>query len=309
LAIAGRPHSVGLVLAAATIWGSSFVVIKLGLDAAPPATSAWLRFAIAAAASTAVAPLVGGLRPAVLKHPLVLAISAVNAVGFLFQYLGLAETNSAVAALLANMGVVVVALLAVRWLGERPTAMLLIAVGCAFAGGTLLATRGDPAALSTPGFRGALLVAVASFVWSLFVVLGKVALDRKVATEAELSWAVLVLSALFLAPAALSLEGAPDLAALPAGAWGAALYTGVVCSSLSFVLYLRGLSRLSATATAVLTVGEILVAFALTAVVFGYVVSGVEAVGAGLVLGAISLASLSRPAARPAPPPPPAGVP
>jgi drug/metabolite transporter (DMT)-like permease len=296
VAQARRFTSASYVLVAAAVWGSSFVVIKLGLEAAPPVTSAWLRFAIAGAVSTAGAAAFGGLRLSLLKHPLILGIAAVNAAGYLLQYIGLVDTNSAVAALLANIGVVVVAVLAVRWLGERVTAGLLAAVGMAFAGGTLIATRGDLATLAAPEFRGALFVAGASFVWSLFVVLGKVALNRQVGTAAEISWAVLALSAVMLFPPALLLEGLPQLGSYPAEAWWAALYTGVVCSSLSYVIYMRGLGGLTATATAVLTLGEILVAFAMTAVVFNYVVTGWEAVGAGLVVAGIVFASVSSPA-------------
>jgi len=297
------------VLTAAAIWGSSFVAIKLGLDAAPPATSAWLRFLVAGVVSTAGVAVLGRLRLPLLKEPIILAIAAVNAGGFLLQYIGLADTNSAVAALLANIGVVVVAILAVRWLGERMTAGLLAAVGLAFLGGTLLATRGDLATLATPGFRGALFVAAASFVWSLFVVLGKLAMARGVATESEISWAVLALSAVMLLPPAVAIDGVPALASLPAEAWWAALYNGVLCSSVAYVIYMRGLRELSATATAVLTVAEILVAFALTAAVFGYVVAGMEAVGAALVVAAILIASLASPQGEGAAPPVSGGEP
>lgn len=286
-----RLEGVSYVLAAAAIWGSSFVAIKLGLEGAPPVTSSLLRFAVAAAASTVVLRALGPLRASVLKDPLVIAISLANAVGFVFQYLGIAGTNSAVAALLANIGVVVVALLSSVVLRERLSARTALAVTLAFAGGSILATRGDLSTLGGAEFRAAVLISIASVIWSVYVVLNKVALDRARHTEAEIAWAIFALTTLITLPFALALEGVPRLA-YPAVAWGAILYTGVVCSSLSYVIYMKGLKRLTATATAVLTVAEILVAFALTAVVFGYVVTGVAALGAALVVVGIVLASL-----------------
>jgi len=288
---------------AAAIWGSSFVAIKLGLEGAPPVASVFLRFAIAAAASTAILRAFGPLRAAVLRHPLVLALALANSIGFVFQYLGLAETNSAVAALLANIGVVVVALLSVQLLGERISGKLAVAVALTFVGGSVLATRGDLSVLSTPEFRGAVLIAVASVIWSVFVVLNKLALRRGVGSEAEITWAVLALSALMLLPAVVLMEGFPTLS-YPPVAWASILYTGVVCSSLSYLVYMVGLKGLSATVTAVVTVLEVIVAFALTAVIFGIIVTGIAAVGAALVLGGILLAGAaqesagSRPEAR-----------
>jgi drug/metabolite transporter (DMT)-like permease len=296
---------------AAVIWGSSFVAVKLGLEGAPPVAALFLRFAIAAAASTIVLRALGPLRVAVMRHPLVLALGLTNAVGFVFQYLGLAETNSAVAALLANIGVVVVALLSVKLLGERISGKLAAAVGLTFVGGSILATRGDLAALATPEFRGALLIAMASVIWSVFVVLNKLALRRGVGSEAEITWAVFVLSAVMLLPAVVLMEGLPSLS-YSAVAWGSIVYAGVVCSSFSFLIYMVGLKGLSATVTAVVTVIEVIVAFVLTAVVFGILVTGVAAVGAALALIGIVLAGVAEESFRttdearatPAPPSP-----
>jgi drug/metabolite transporter (DMT)-like permease len=295
-----RARHTAFILMAATVWGSSFIAIKLGLAGAPPVTSVLLRFAIAAAASTVILRAIAPLRLSVLKDPYVVAISLANAGGFALQYLGLADTNSAVAALLANVGVVVVAVLAATWLHERISGPVAVAVALTLVGGTLLATRGDYSQLGTPEFRAAVLIASASVIWSLFVVMNKAALDRGRASEAELTWGVLLLSVVWLVPATLLVEGVPTFA-YPPVVWWVALYTGVVCSSLSYVIYMVGLKGLGATVTSVITVAEILVAFVLTAIVFGYVVSGVAAVGAGLVLGGIALAGLQRPRPEPVP--------
>jgi DME family drug/metabolite transporter len=206
---------------------------------------------------------------------------------------GLADTNSAVAALLANLGVVVVAGLSPKVLGEKVTSRVAVAVALTFVGGTLLATRGDLATLSSPEFRAAAAIAVGSMIWSVFVVLNKLALDRGVGTDAELSWGVLVLTAVWLVPAVFLIDGQPRIID-PALAWGTAFYTGVLCSSVSYVIYMAGLRRLGATVAAVVTVAEIVVAFVLTVVVYGSVLSGVAAAGALLVVAGIVLAGLQQ---------------
>ncbi len=279
-----------LVLSAAAIWGSSFVVIKLGLEGAPPVTSTFLRFALAGLASGLVLRRLGRLRWGVLRDPLVLGLSVANAVGFVLQYLGLAGTNSAVAALLANLGVVVVAALSAVYLHEKVRAVTAAAVVLAFAGGSLLATRGDLSNVGGTEFQAAVLIAVASVIWSVYVVLNKVTLERTRHSEEEIAWAVLALTALWTLPAALLAEGAPSLNYTPQ-TWASILYAALACSSLSYVVYMKGLRRLSATAAAVLTVSEVLVAFVLTALVYGYVVQGAAALGAVMVLVGIVLAS------------------
>ncbi len=279
-----------LVLSAAAIWGSSFVVIKLGLEGAPPVTSSLLRFAVAGLASGLVLRRAGPLGTAVLRDPLVVVLAFANAVGFVLQYLGLAQTNSAVAALLANLGVVVVAALSALYLHEKIRAPTAAAVALAFAGGSLLATRGDLSNIGGTEFRAAVMIAVASVIWSVYVVLNKLTLERTRHSEEAIAWAVLALTALMTLPAALAMEGPPSLAYSPE-TWASILYAALACSSLSYVLYMKGLRRLSATGAAVLTVSEVLVAFVLTALVYGYVVQGAAAVGAAMVLVGIVLAS------------------
>lgn len=298
-----------LVLSAAAIWGSSFVVIKVGLEGAPPVTSAFLRFAVAGLASGLILRRLGPVPMAVLKDPLVLALAGANAVGFVLQYLGLAHTNSAVAALLANTGVVVVAALSSVYLHERIRGPTAAAVVLAFAGGSLLATRGDLSTVGGMEFQGAILIAVASVLWSVYVVLNKITLERTAHSEEEIAWAVLALTALLTLPAAIAMEGVPSLN-YSWQAWASIVYAALACSSLSYVIYMKGLRRLSATAAAVLTVSEVLVAFILTAVVYGLVVQGAAALGAGLVLVGIVLASRwGQPSGLPPATPPKAGGP
>jgi drug/metabolite transporter (DMT)-like permease len=294
-----RLRATVLVLGAAALWGSSFVVIKLGLEGAPPVTLSLLRFAVAAVVSLGVLRLAGPLKLRAIKDPLVVAIGLTNAAGFVFQYMGLADTNSAAASLLANLGVVVVAALSALYLHEKISSKVAAAVILTFAGGSLLATRGDLSTLGSGEFRGAVLIGIGSVIWSLFVVLNKVALERRVHTESEITWATLAITAAATLPVAVALEGVPTLA-YSAVAWGAILYTAILCSSVAYVIYMVGLRELPATSTAILTVAEVLVAFVLTAIVFGTVLTGVAALGAGLVLVGILLASrLNRHEPRP----------
>ena len=275
------------------MWGSSFVVIKVGLEAAPaapPVTLSMLRFVVATVVSLVIVRAAGKLRFAALKDPLVIGIGFTNAVGFIFQYLGLATTNSAVAAVLANIGVVVVAALSALYLHEKISRRTAVAVIFTFAGGSLLATGGDLSNVGGAEFAGALLIGLGSVVWSVFVVMNKVALERGPHTESEITWATLAITVAATLPVAFALEGLPTLA-YSALTWGAVLYTGIFCSSIAYVIYMMGLKELPATSTAILIVAEVLVAFALTAIVFGTVLTGVAAIGAALVLGGIALAT------------------
>ncbi len=293
-----RLRGVILVLVAAAIWGSSFVVIKVGLSdpggglpPAPPVTSSLLRFLVAVGASAVILRAYGPLRLRALRDPLVVAIGLANAAGYALQYMGLVQTNPAVASLLANIGVVVTVALSAAVLNERIRLSTAFAVTLAFAGGSVLATRGDLTSLGTPAFASAMMIVVASVFWSVYVVLNKLSLERGPHSEAELAFSIFVLTAALTAPVAIALEGMPTLQ-YSAAAWGSIFYNGVLCSSVAFVVYMAGLRRLTASATAVLTVAEILVAFVLTVIVFAEGLTGISAVGAALVVGGILLTAL-----------------
>ena len=148
-----------LALAVVAVWGTNFVVIRLGLDALPPLLFAALRFTLAAL------PLVFFIkRPAVPWRDLVLygLFIGVGQFGLLFIAIdGLIAPG--LASLVVQVQVVFTIGLAMRGTGERLTAVQYAALALAVAGvGIILAHTGGT---TTP--LGVALVIGAAFGWSL----------------------------------------------------------------------------------------------------------------------------------------------
>lgn len=288
----GRKGAVIATLAAGLLWGSSFIVVKIGLSDLNPYWFVFLRFSTAALVALAAAFLAGRGRETLrlLRHPLVVWLGVTNAAGFVLQFNGQRLTTAGKAALLVNANTIFVAVASWFVLRERlgPAKTLGIAVGMA---GVFLVTTGGRAALfGGPAAAGDLLVLGAAVVWTAFVLLDKRLVAAHNVDIRALSAAMLVITAAasFL-PALLFAPGSlPDLGW---GLWPVA-YTAVLCTVIPFALWTWGLRSISATASSVILLVEVVFAMTLAALILGERLSA-GALWGGLLIGvAVLLASL-----------------
>jgi DME family drug/metabolite transporter len=278
----GTTAAVAATVLAAVLWGTSFNVNDAGLAYLGPSTFVLLRFALAAVATLAVAALLGRLDASPLRSPWFWLLAAFNALGFFLQYVGQTMTTPARTALFVNTSAFAVALLdrvlyKVR-VGPRRLAAIALGVG----GAAILITGGDPRSLEGGRLLGDLVVLSAGVAWSVFFVM-----NRKAVTQADplnvTAW-TFALTAILLVPTLL-LDEAP-LRVPPQGAL-AILYAGLVTTALAFGLWAWGLTRLNATASAVLLLVEILVASVLSAALGRETFGVAELAGAGMLVGAV----------------------
>ena len=147
-----------LALAVMAVWGTNFVVIKVGLDALPPLLFAALRFTLAAV------PVLFLPRPKVTWRELALygGLIGVGQFGLMFLAIdGLIAPG--LASLLVQVQVFFTIGLAMRGTGERLARVQWLALALAVAGvGVIVAHSGGA---TTVG--GVLLVIVAALCWSL----------------------------------------------------------------------------------------------------------------------------------------------
>ena len=196
------PRAVLLALAVVAVWGTNFVVIRIGLDALPPLLFAALRFA------AVVVPLIFFVkRPAVSWRDLMRygLFIGVGQFGLLFIAIdGLIAPG--LASLVVQTQVVFTIGLAMRGSGERLQPIQWAALGLALAGiGVIMAhTGGDTTVL------GVALVLGAALSWSL----GNM-VSRRIGQVDMLSF--IVWSSLFAVPPLISLalifEGGPRIVA------------------------------------------------------------------------------------------------
>ncbi len=250
--MAEQRRYVALLLMAGAMWGSSFAVIKIGLDTVDPLYFALLRFALGGALMAIAVLAMGRFDVHVLWSRPIIVLSAVNALAFALQNIGLTMTTATNAALLININIGVVAILAAVMLKEPIPRRTLYGLAIGLAGVLFVSTGGDLAAVLDGSRIGDLLVFGAGVLWAFYIVYMKRTLHRE-SDVLMVSTAVIIGSAAFLVP--LTALFAHSLALPASGLW-TVLYLGVVCTGIAYLLYNIGLKRMRATDSAILLLVE-----------------------------------------------------
>jgi drug/metabolite transporter, DME family len=221
--------------------------------------------------------------------PVLAAVAAVATYQLAF-FAAVADTGVAVGTIVALGSAPTLAGL-FEWLLDRrrPEPRWTVATALACAGVALLALAGGEASVSAPGIG---LAVLAGGSYAVYTLAAKRLLTAGHAPEAVMAVAfglaaVVLLPALLLSSPAWLLR--PDGIAL-------ALFLGVVPTALAYVLFARGLRRLSASETATLTLAEPLTAGLLGAVVLAEPMTAMSAAGAGLVLAGLLALGVRLPA-------------
>ncbi|MBI5001140.1 MAG: EamA family transporter [Euryarchaeota archaeon] len=294
-----RDSAIALTLLSSFFWGSSFVAADYGVRILHPVLYLALRFAIAAPMGVALVwHSREGMRN-VMGDWRIWALGALNAVAFAMQYVGLEYTTATKAALLVHMNIVIVAILSVVLMRERMSWKIGLAVVVGTAGVSLVSI-GD--AMASPGglasiwqggsIVGDLLNVGAGCVWAFFIIFTKKVLNdpaRKRSPDAVTgALAMTTLLPLSLMSLAFPWGGTPstDIILL-------ATYLAFFCTILAYLLWSCGLKHLSATATSLLVLMELLFAAILAAILLGDTLTPVSWAGAGLIAVAAVLAALS----------------
>jgi O-acetylserine/cysteine efflux transporter len=150
---------VALALAVALLWGCNFVVMKHIVSELPPLAVSGVRFLCAALPFLAFVP-----RPVVPTKELIGFSVAFGIVkfGLLFTAFKLGMP-SGLASLVLQMQVVFTLLLAILWMGERPSCMQLFGFGLALVGAAVVvAGLGETAAMLP-----VVLTLAAAFAWAI----------------------------------------------------------------------------------------------------------------------------------------------
>jgi DME family drug/metabolite transporter len=274
------------VLLAALCFATTGTAQALGPDATDPVGVGATRILVGGALLVAVAVATrGGVRGPRWDRGAVVAAVAGVAVYQLAFFAAVNDTGVAVGTIVALGSAPTLAGL-FEWLLDRrrPDPRWAAATVLACAGVALLALSGGEASVSAPGVALAVLAGAS---YATYTIAAKRLLTAGHRPEAVMA-AAFGLGAVVLLPA-LALSSPGWL--LHADGIALALFLGVVPTALAYVLFARGLTRLTASETATLTLAEPLTAGALGAVVLAEPLTATSAVGAGLVLaGLLALA-------------------
>lgn len=275
-----------LTLAASFVWGTTFVVSQIGFQYANPYNLAFLRFATASAGIVAFALPFDkkvGLKRQLLRNS-IWFLGGVYALGFLLQYVGQSLTTASEASLLSNLAPILVPIIAFFILKDLITNAQKVGIVLGFFGLFLIAR--PRLNLGLFNVLGDLLLFGTSVCYAVFIVLSK----RLNTESVPSSLAIIVVVTVFLAPAAIW-PGNLTLQNLKIEliGWASILYLGYPCTIIALSLYLKGLSSVSASESAILLLLQVLTALFLAAILLGEFLMSAQVIGAFAIVLALML--------------------
>jgi drug/metabolite transporter (DMT)-like permease len=234
------------------LWSTSWVLIKIGLDKIPALTFAGLRYVLACACLLPFAVLNGrvrqelrGLSASDWRWLVALGLT-LYALTQGAQFLALAHLPAQTTSLLWSMSTVVVALLGIALLAERPTARQWCGLGLYLTGATIFLY---PAAFPTTQMLG-IAVAVAGVLANA----GAAVIGRAVNRRAALSPLTVTVVSMGIGSVALLATGVAGqgLPTLTGTGWLIVAWLAVVNTALAFTLWNLTQRTLSATESSII---------------------------------------------------------
>jgi drug/metabolite transporter (DMT)-like permease len=289
VSLAGRRYELILVVAG-IIWGTSFAAGKIGVDHTDPVLFSALRYFLGALAIFIALAVMRQWDYSVFKIKGLWVIALFNAIAQLFQNVGMTLTSATNAVLLIDINVIFIAMLAVFVLKERLNRWMVVGLVIGLIGVVVISTNGDLASILSGSFEGNMLVFGAGILWAFYVVLLTRELNgTKIIVAA--TGAVIIETAVFMIPIMLLLT--KDYSIESTGA-AAALYLGIFCTALAFVLYSIGLKRLGATMSSVILLVEIVFGILFAILLLGEMPTVATAVGGALILLSVIVITLNQ---------------
>jgi len=285
-----KSKAVFFTLLAGALWGTSFPIIKIGLETIDPFTFVFWRFLVSAVTLIAIMLALRKLEFKIPNKKLLIFLGIANAAGYLLQYAAMNNTTAAKAALFINLSTIWVAILSQKLLGETFSHKKILGVIAGLLGIVFVSTNLNFSALTQGQIVADLMLIISGLTWAIFMVYNKkLVMNSTSATFQSMTW-VLLATFLFIAPFAL-LAG-PGFFQLSSWAWLAIIWTAIICWVIPYYLWLESLKHLSASVSTVLLLSEIVVAVILSIVVLKEPITVFSTIGAFFIVIAIALVSV-----------------
>jgi drug/metabolite transporter (DMT)-like permease len=273
-------------LAAAIIWGASFVATKTVLREVSPVAVIILRFGIGVLVLAFALWQLNVREKIDARDWLLLLILGAMCIPIHqgLQVNGLVMTTATSVSWLVTLTPVFTAILALVFLSEPFGVAKTLGLVIAFAGASVVITRGvfSSDVLRLPSTAGDFLALASSLNWAIFSVASKPFLRRMhptlmIALVMGLGW-VLTL------PIAASAQSWNEIFKLSATGWIAIAFLGIFCSGLAYLFWYDALARLEASQTVAFLYVEPLVTVAVAAVVLGEIITPLTFLGGLTIL-------------------------
>ena len=285
-----KAKAVFFTILAGALWGTSFPIIKIGLETIDPFAFLFWRFLVSSITLVVVMLLLRKLTLKITNKKMIFFLGIANGAGFLLQYVGMPYTTAAKAALFINLSAMWVALLSPKLLGENISPQKVAGVLFGLVGIVFVSTNLDFSTMSQGQLAADGLLVISGVTWALFMVYNKkLVMNSTSATFQSMTW-VLIFTLLTIVP--FSILSGPGFFALSGWAWAAIVWTAIVCWVLPYYLWLEGLKHLSASTSTVLLLSEVVVAVVASILVLQEPITVFSSIGALLIVIAIVLVSV-----------------
>ncbi len=283
-----RTGAVLTTLLSSLMLGTSYVAVKMTVGAVNPFLLGAATMAVGSAVLLAYMVLKGLLDPGMLKRWEFWAGPIINIGVVAPSYVGLTMTTASAAGLIIGTNVVFVALFSRILFQERLGRRRTLGLGIALLGLITLTTRWDLTVLDGSRMTGNLLVLLSAVCIGISVVTSRIALRSLSAEQWSLSLHLLLPPALLALYFIVPMDGGLSSADLPA-----ALFIGVVCTTVPTVLWTSALRHISVVTSATILMVESAFAVFLSWILLGEVIDAYVVTGAVMIFAAILLMARS----------------
>lgn len=286
-----------LMVALISLWGSSFVVVKIALkESLTPVALATFRFLIAGVLFTIIL-LFNKVRQPEYKASveredvptiLVLALSGIT-LFFSVQYTGIQFAGAAMAAILVCLlSPLLITVVTTRILGEylsrkQSVGLIIAALGTlTVVTGGLLNFQSDRNYLT-----GTLILLFTPLLWTIYTVLGRRILHKYSPFLVVAN--VTVAGGLFLIPISVAEDSISGFLTLSLNAWLAVFFLSTTCSLIGYCIWFRVLKDVGATVTSSFLFAEPLVTSLMATMLVGERLTAPLALGGALIFAGVFL--------------------
>ncbi len=273
---------------AGVLFGTTVPLIKLGLDLKiPPNLFVELRFAIASAVVIILLRRSGWVQWPLFRTRQIWTVGLVNAVGYVTQFQGQNLVSSSNAALIISTAALMIPIISLVHMHERLGWRKIVGVSSGFVGTILVVTRGQGFQLASSELIGDLLILATAVTIALFFVLSKGLVEKN--GGRPVTGGILIITSLMILP---SIPFDQNLSlSFPAEAWAAVLLLAIPATVGSYYLLMKGLESVTATVSSIILPIEVIVAVALSVILFSDPFNVYSATGATLIIAGVILVS------------------
>ncbi|TMI17493.1 DMT family transporter [Candidatus Bathyarchaeota archaeon] len=271
------------------LFGTSVPVIKLGLGLLPPSLFAALRFSLSSVLVLLLLRRKGWVDWSLLRSRPIWVVGFVNAFGYVLQFQGQKFTTSSDAALIISTAALMIPVLSWARGNEKIAAKKGLGVLSGFFGASLVVTQGRAVSLGEAQFLGDVLIFGTAVTIALVFIYSKDLVIQK-GGRAVTGGMILVTSLLLVLAIPLDQSASINFS------WEVVFYVvflSVVATIGAYHFLMKGLETVSPTVSSIVLPIEVIVAVALSVIIFGDPFNLYSGTGAVLILAGVLLVSSS----------------